>query len=86
MIEKQNGIVPMSVTYGAISNGTLANRVAARELKQATSMLASMKIKGNRKFASLRPNDVIKVTWPILGLSEFIVRVMRIDYGTLEKG
>jgi len=34
----------------------------------------------------LRPNDVILLTWPILGISQMPVRIIQINYGSLTEG
>ncbi len=87
MIDRQGGaVIDRVFDYPGIAKASLANRVAARELRQLTSCLATMKITGNRRMAGLQVNDVFKLTWPILGISEMIVRVVSADYGELVEG
>ncbi len=79
-------VIETTTLYKGITKAAIANVVASRDLRQVTSMLASMVIKGNRSMANLRPNDVFKLTWPILGLVELVVRVAQINYGSLAEG
>ncbi len=79
-------VIEMTTRYKGITKAALANKVAARDLRQVTSMLASMVIKGNRSMATLRPNDVFKLSWPILGIVEMVVRIAQINYGSLTEG
>jgi len=46
-IQPQGGVVATTVRYPGISNGTLANRVAMRELKQLSSTLAKVTLVAN---------------------------------------
>ena len=78
--------IEMTTLYKGITKAAIANKVASRDLRQVTAMLASMVIKGNRSMATLRPNDVFKLTWPILGIVELVVRVAQINYGSLTEG
>ncbi len=79
-------VIEMTARYKGITKAALANKVAARDLRQVTAMLASMVIKGNRSMATLRPNDVFKLSWPILGIVELVVRIAQINYGSLTEG
>lgn len=87
MMDIQGGnIIELEFDYMGITDGDLANRVAARELRQITSMVAKMSIVANRSMAVLAPNDVFKITWPILDIEEMILRVISINYGELADG
>jgi len=86
MIIKQGGkVIDTTFNYYSICNKELANKVAARELQLATSMLVSMRIKANRQMAHLKPNDVFKLSWSNLGIVNMIVRVLEVNYGHLTK-
>jgi hypothetical protein len=78
--------IESSVKYDGITKASLAAKVAARELRQATSLLARMTVIGNRAMAHLKPGDVFKLTWPILGLDELVVRIATVNYGNLLEG
>lgn len=79
-------LISATMNYSGITKAALATKVAARELSQATSMLARMTIVGNRTMHTIRPGDVFKITWPILDIEETIVRVLQVNYGKLTEG
>ena len=79
-------VIEAEVNYKGITKADLANMVAARELRQSTSLLARMTIIGNRSMTSLRPNDVFKLDWPLLDIEEMVVRVVTCNYGSLTQG
>ena len=86
LIEKQgSSIIEQAYTHYGICNKSLANKVAERELRLTSSMLASMAIKANRKLSHLKPNSVFKLHWDDLNITEMYVRVVDINYGNLEK-
>lgn len=73
-------------SYHAVSNGTIAQWIACREVKTHSYPLASFKLKLNRKAWSLRPGGVFKLTWrPPTGASfvGLAVRVIAIRYGDM---
>ncbi len=86
LIEKQsNNIIEQNLNHYGVCNATLANKIAERELKLASSMLASMRLKCTRQMSHLKPNDVFKLSWPELSIVEMIVRVIDVDYGSIQK-
>jgi len=84
MKKQGGGIIESTFDYQMIVDGNLAGRIANRELKQATSMLAVMKLKCLKTMAHIEPYSVFKISWTKLGLTEVIVRVVAIDYGNSE--
>jgi hypothetical protein len=86
LIEKQsNNIIELNLNHYGVCNAALANKIAERELKLASSMLASMRIRCTRQMSHLKPNDVFKLSWAELGIVQMIVRVIDVDYGSLQK-
>ena len=86
LIEKENNnIIETIINHYGICNKTLANQVAERELKVASSMLASMRIKATRKMSHLKPNNVFRLSWDDLGIVQMVVRVLEVNYGNLDK-
>jgi hypothetical protein len=88
LISMQGGkIIPIEYEFLAITKSALAQKVLAREQNQVGSMLASMKLKCKRTMSHLLPGDVFKLTWPKLGITDMVVRVLPdAKYGTLEDG
>lgn len=72
--------------FYAVTKTALGGKLAGRERRQATSMLAVMTIKGKRTMSHLRPFGVIKISYPPLSIVQLVVRIMDIDYGSLEEG
>jgi hypothetical protein len=69
--------------FPGFTNGTLASQVASRSLKALSTPLASCVIYANRTAASLNKGDPFKMSWSPYGLTEVIMRVLDIDFGTL---
>jgi hypothetical protein len=85
LIEKQGNTINETIlNFQGICNASLANKVAERELNIVTAMLAGLRLRCTRKMSHLKPNDVFKLTWSKLGLVQMVVRILDIDYGSLE--
>ncbi len=74
------------VDLTGISNGALAQRAAARELKSRSYPIASLDIVANRTAHAVKPGDVYRLTWAPLGIVDMVVRVSDPGYGTLTDG
>lgn len=85
-IEAQGGVISQTKNYPGLTNGTLAARVAMRDLRLQSTPLAKVTLKVNRAAWTLTPGDVFRLTWPKLGISALICRVLRVDGGTLTDG
>jgi hypothetical protein len=82
----QQQLVSGSVSYPGISNATLAQRCAQRDLRTLTYPLVRCTVRFNRSAYNLRPGKVFKIDWPELGLQGLVLRVLKISFGTLEQG
>jgi hypothetical protein len=82
----QQGGKPIAHTqdFLGIVDEDLAGTIAARERQQMTSFTATMKIKTKRTMSHLRPGDVFKMSWSVLGITDMIVRIMTADFGSSE--
>ena len=78
--------VRADMSFPGIKHPDLAAEVAARELRVLSFPIAQIRFTANRDAATLRPGDVIRLTWAPLELVEFVVRVMSIDLGSLDEG
>lgn len=85
-ITSQGGIVNQPRSYPGIPTAALALRAAMRDLAAVSTPLAKVRFKGNRKAYALLPGDVIKLSWAKLGITNLVLRVLRIDTGTLVNG
>lgn len=80
-IAMQGGIVSSSRDYYGVRNDWLANQLGARDIRTASYPLFSCQLYVDRGNRDLRPGDVVKLTWPEDGISEMVVRIMKVDYG-----
>lgn len=72
------------ISFPFCFDATLANKLAARELARSSVPLIRLTAVMNRSAYQLGVGDVIKITFPELGLSELICRVQKMDLGELE--
>lgn len=79
-------VVAQDIHYDAVVEGALANQIAARDLYNSSTPLASLVLTGNRSLLSLRLGDAFRLSWIRYGLDEDIFRVTWIDYGDLSEG
>lgn len=83
-IHKQGSVISTSINREWVLDIELARKMAAYELREATSQLAKCTIIGNRSFGVLNPGDVFKLSNADLGLVNIIFRVLKIDRGEYE--
>lgn len=83
-IEVQGRIRSADYRYPGISNADLANRIASRELNFTSIPLTKMRLTVTRDATDLRPGDVFRLSWPEYGIVDFVLRVQRFDFGTLD--
>jgi hypothetical protein len=85
-MQSQGGVVATTIQYPGIGNGALASAVASRELRGLSTPLAKVTLETNRAGRSLVPGSVFRLTWPDLGVTDLVLRVVRIGYGTMADG
>lgn len=85
-IQAQGGVVSETRQYPGIPLASLAARIAQRDLIAASTPLAKGRMSVNRSAWSLVAGDVLRLTWPKLGLTNVICRVLAVDYGDLRNG
>lgn len=85
-ITSQGAVVNKTIQYPGIYDATLAARVAMRDLRLASSPLAKVKLAVNRQAWALFPGDVFALSWPALGITSMICRVLQVGGGTLTSG
>lgn len=81
-VQLQGATLGTTVEYAGITNGTLASRVASRDLKALSSPITQCTVHCTRKMYNLTPGKPVKLTWPEYGIEELIMRVGTIDFGT----
>ncbi|TXH14730.1 MAG: hypothetical protein E6R03_08630, partial [Hyphomicrobiaceae bacterium] len=79
-------VVRRVIEYPGIRNGDLAARVAQRELLTLSTPLAKVSLEVNLTAWNLRPGDVFRFSWPKLGITQLVMRVLDVEYGDLRSG
>jgi len=85
-IHARGEIVTESIDFLAISNGTLAQKVAARSLMTMSYPFAEGAVTVNRLAHGQRPGSVFRLNWSPLGITGMVCRVNRFSDGTLTGG
>jgi hypothetical protein len=85
-VNSQGSIVAETRQYPGLSHPALAARVAQRDLTASTAALARIHVRFTRAAATIRPGDVIKLSWAKLGISSLVCRVLDVSYGGLNNG
>ncbi|PHR58717.1 MAG: hypothetical protein COA47_09940 [Robiginitomaculum sp.] len=85
-VDAQLGLVSQTVQFPGIDNATIAARVGARELSQYSTPLAKVQFECNRDGWDVNPGDIVKYNNPELGITNLIVRVFSMNFGTLLNG
>lgn len=79
----QGATVGTTSQYPGFTNGTIATKAAARDLKALSTPLASATLYVTRKAASLNIGDVFRFAWAEYGISQVVFRVANIELGEL---
>lgn len=79
----QGATISTTAQYPGFTNGTIAAKVAARDLKALSTPLASATIYVARQAASLNIGDVFRFAWAEYGISQVVFRVVNIELGEL---
>ena len=83
LVSMQGVVNNKSVEYGGITNQRLASLVAQRDLKSYSGQYFRMDVTVTRSIGlSLRQGDVIRLKSQKYSISDAVMRVMAIDYGT----
>lgn len=86
-IEAQGGeVVSTTKAYPGIRERELASRVCSRDLVTASTPSAKATIVCNRVAWDWFEGDVFKLSWPLLGVSSMVMRVIKIDKGQIGSG
>ena len=78
--------IPTTFDYQGIPSAELASRIALRELRVLATPLARAEITATREAWDLNVGDAFRLQWPPLGVTDMVMRVAALDYGTLTNG
>lgn len=76
----------VDIQYEGCCTRDQAQRLTSRELVVVSQPQTKISVRVGREFYLSRPGDVFTFTWPKLGIDRMVVRVARIDLGTLHDG
>jgi hypothetical protein len=75
-----------SRNYYGVRNKELAERLAARDLRQSAYPLAIAEAKLDRRWWGILPGDVVRLEWPERQITDLYMRVRGADYGKIGSG
>lgn len=85
-IQSQGGVITQTLEYVGLDNVTNAGRVASRELRTRSTPLTRVKFSANRSAWKERIGGVIRFSWTAHGVANMVLRIVGINFGTLDKG
>lgn len=80
------GVRSQTTQMSYVTHPDIAALIAQRQLRKVAFPLAKLQFKMSRIGHHLRPGDVINFSWTPLGISNMAVRVLDVNYGTLQDG
>lgn len=86
LINTQGGVSNASQTYNGVTNGTLAAKLAARDLQVMSNPIVRCVITANRTASGLNVGDPFRLSWPDYGVSDIVMRVGTITLGSATDG
>lgn len=84
-IDTQGAVISDTRRYPGIRSHAIAQRVAMRDLRAATTPLARVRLRARRGY-DLLPGDPFVLRWPDYGIDALVCRVGRISIGSLTDG
>lgn len=85
-INFQNRVRSTELTMVGVMDGTLGAEIATRSLSRYAVPLYRAELHCTRAAAYLRPGDTFKLNWAPYAISGMIMRVQRVNLGTLKDG
>lgn len=85
-INFQNRVKNVDISVPGCYVNDTANDLAARQLSLLSVPLFQMELRCNRKVSNYRPGDVFKFNYGPYGISNMVMRVQKVDKGTLVDG
>jgi hypothetical protein len=81
-IRAQGEVVSTTIQFPGVKNSHLASKLAWRELRLLSYPLAKATLRLNRSMYLLEPGQAVRWSDPLLGFTNLVMRVTRIDYGS----
>ncbi len=77
-------VITQEVEFLGCTREAMARRLVERELRAQTASLARASALCDRSPAGVLPGQWVRVNWPELGVVDRIMRVVEVDFGTLD--
>lgn len=84
LIQQIGTTIGTSRQYPGITNATIASKVASRDLMSLSIPIASCTVYANRAAAGLNIGDCFLLDWPQYNMNGIVMRVMNIEFGSLD--
>jgi len=75
-------VITRKKDYPGFVTAGLAMRAAMRDLRASSTTLAKARLRVNRAAYTLVDGDLIRLSWPKLGITTLVMRVLRVSYGS----
>ncbi|MBS0364895.1 MAG: hypothetical protein JSR67_03615 [Proteobacteria bacterium] len=85
-VQAQGVVVTQKTDYPGIATADLALRVAQRELAKLSTALKHVQMKVDRTAWNFIPGSLFVLNFPAYGISQMVMRVATLDFGTVAKG
>lgn len=83
LVAQQRATVSHTIKYPGFTNGTIATRVASRDLSALSTPFASATIYADRSAALFNIGNVFRFSWADYGISQLVFRVTNVELGNL---
>lgn len=81
-IAMQGEVVSETRNYYGVRNGEVAAALGSREIRTASTPLATARLRIDRTYAPFLPGDCLRLNWPPYDIQNMVMRVMNIEWGT----
>jgi hypothetical protein len=85
-VTAQGGVISQALKFPGIDSDDIATLVGMRELRQYSTPLAQVTFTANRQAWDLNPGEAFVFSWAERGISQLVMRAIKIDYGDLTDG
>lgn len=85
-IQAAGGVVNQTKAYACAPTEAIAARLAQRDVDVLSATLARIRLRCDRRAFDAFPGQVIKLSWPPLGIYNVPVRVLRVTTGNISGG
>lgn len=83
-VNYQGKLKSTSINMPGVKSSSVASEISRRQLSLVSVPLFKAEIVANRTARNLRPGDVFVLNWPAYGLTNAVMRVLKINLGTLQ--